>query len=809
MLKNYLKSAFRHLLRNKLYSAINVAGLAAGITCTLLAVLYWNDEYSFDQFHKNNPHLYRITSSYLNNKGERSMTGNTGHVHGPAFKAGVPEVKEMTRVLGGDLGTVLVYENKTLPVKQLYVDNSFFDVLTFSFLRGNAATALDAINSVVITETTAKKFFNSIDVVGKIFTQEADPSFDKLKKPLVVTAVVKDPPGNSSLQFDVLMTFSYMELSFENNNWFGAWLGSFVVLHPGANLEKVKEKFNTIYDAHAGKQLNDPEYNWNNFDPKIRYGLQPMTDVHFNTYLTTTGWNEGGVVNTGDPLYSYAFMGIALFILLMAAINFINISIAGSLNRAREVGIRKVSGGNGKQIILQFLVESAILCFVSFLIALTLMGILLPLFNNITGKRLFLDEIFEFSLMARFAALFLVVILLTGLYPAFVLSKFEAAKVLYNKQKLSGRNIFGRSLVVLQFSLAIFLVAGTIAYYSQMNFIRTKDLGYDPSHTIYTEVAGARGDYAPIINFIKNELKKESSVKAVTFGNHGEFEEMKINGRVLRTWNKAIDENYLTTMEIPLLSGRNISSFSNISKNEAIVNETFARKSGLADPIGHIITIDRGYDTSYITIVGVFKDYHFRPLREPIEPEIMHGPVDAAQSAGIWVKFEKVNQQKAMTAVERIYKSIMPKALFQYHFVDEKNAGNYIQERRWQKVINFASLLAFILCSLGLFGLAHLATHQRIKEIGVRKVLGASVAQIVSLFTASFLKLVFIAIVVAIPVAWLVISKWLENFAYRIEAGWWMFALAAFIAICIAVITVSLQAIKAAVVNPVKSLKTE
>jgi putative ABC transport system permease protein len=807
MLRNYFKTALRHLLKNKLYSGINTIGLAIGITCTLLAVLYWKDEFSFDQFHKNNPNIYRIAISRLNEKGDRSIGASTGHVQGPAFKAAVPEIQAATRVLG-DLGVILVHEEKTFAVQPVFADSAFFDVFTFSFLRGNPASALKTINSVVITETTAKKFFNSIDVVGKLFTQEADPSYQKLSKPLVVTAVVKDPPGNSSLQFDAVMSFSYLELSFQNDNWFGGWLSSFVLLRPGANTEKVIEKFNAIHDSYAKHQVNNIEYNWSGFDPKIRYGLQPMTDVHFNTYLSAGGGN-GGVSNSGSPLYSYAFMGIALFILLMAAINFINISIAGSLKRAKEVGVRKISGGNSRQIIFQFLIESAMLCFLSFVIAIILMGILLPLFNSVTGKQFILSDISDTKLLMYFVGLLVVVVLLTGLYPALILSRFEAARVLYNRQKLSGRNLFGRGLVVVQFTLAVFLVAATIAYYSQMNFVRTKDLGYNPSHIITTEVYGDRGDYTPILNYLKHGLQQEASIKALSFGNHGGFEKMKINGRSFEASKKAIDQNYLSVMEIPLLSGRNLSASDSAGKNEAIVNEAFVRAAGLQDPIGQQILIDLGYDSAYKRIVGVFKDYHFSSLREPIKPMILNLPEHAGEKHVVWVKFEKTNQQKSMAAVERVYKSAMPQALYRYQFVDEKNAREYTQELRWQKLINAASLLAFILCSLGLFGLAHLSTHQRVKEIGVRKVLGASVGQIVSLFTASFLKLVVIAIVIALPVSWMVIDKWLQNFAYRIDTSWWIFALAALAAVVIAIVTVSIQAIKATVSNPVKNLRTE
>jgi putative ABC transport system permease protein len=806
MLKNYLKTAFRHLSRNKLYSAINAFGLAAGTCCTLLAVVYWKDEHSFDEFHKNNPHIYRITSSFVNEKGERgAMTGTTGHVHGPTFKAGTPEVEHMTRVMGGDITTALVAGDKTIGVKPLWVDSSFFDIFSFQVIKGNAATALKEINSLVLTESLAKKFFNSTDVVGKLLEEEASPSFKALKKPLVVTAVVKDPPGNSSLQFDCLLTFSFMELSFRNNNWFGGWLSTFVVLHPGANPEKVKEKFNAIYDQHAKAQVNDPEMNWMTYDPKGQYGLQPMTDIHFNASLAN-GWNESGVANAGIADYSYVFMGIALFILLMATINFINISMAGSLRRAKEVGMRKISGGKSSQIILQFLVESTILCFIAFITAILLMGVLLPLFNAVSGKGFSFVEIFDWKLVAYFGALFLAVILLNGLYPAVVLSKFEAAKVLYDKQKSSGRNILGRGLVVVQFSLAIFLVAGTIIYYSQMNFIRTKDLGYNPSYIINTSVEGARGDYNPIINYLGNELRKESSIKSVSFGNNEGSGDVTVNNRKFLAVNKAADDQFLSLMEIPLLAGKNVSG---TDKNGVIVNEAFVKAAGLQHPIGENILSVWFHDSTYQRIVGVFKDYHTASLREPIKPMIIEWPRNVEKSHVQWIKFDRANQQKALAATEKIFKTIMPTAIFQYRFLDEKNAAEYMQERRWQKVINFASLLAFTLCSLGLFGLAHLSTHQRVKEIGVRKVLGASVGQIVSLVTRNFLELVILAILISLPVAWIVARKWLENFAYRIDVSWWMLALAGLTAILIATITVSTQAIRAALVNPVKSLKAE
>ena len=366
--------------------------------------------------------------------------------------------------------------------------------------------------------------------------------------------------------------------------------------------------------------------------------------------------------------------------------------------------------------------------------------------------------------------------MLTGIYPAYVLSSFKPSEVLYNKQKLSGRNLLGRSLVVLQFSLAVFLLIATIVYYNQMDYIRTKDLGYNPNQIIRTGFGGDR-DYKPVISFLKNELAKEPSVKMVSFGNDGWTEDMQVNGRTFKAQYKNIDENFLPLLEIPLKAGRNLSpSFPTDTKEGAIVNEAFVKASGIEDPVGKSIKMNRYYDSTMKTIRGVVKDFHFGSLREPIKPMVMY--MSESPDGGIWVKFEKSKQKEAMAALERIYKKALPNVVYQYNFLDELNARQYLQEQRWQQVISIATTLSFIICCLGLFGLAHLSTNQRIKEIGIRKVLGASVSQIVALFSGDFLKLVMIAFVIAAPVSWMVMNRWLEDFAYRINISWWIFVAA-------------------------------
>jgi putative ABC transport system permease protein len=808
MLKNYFKIAFRHLQQSKLYAIITVVGLATGITCTLLAVLYWKEERSFDAFHSNNPNLYRITTNLRVDKaGNRTAVASTGQVQGPAFKAAVPEIEKYVRVLGGDIYTDLATENKRLHLRSFFVDSSFFGVFSFPFLKGNPVTALQEINGVVLTESTARKFFNTTDAIGKLFTMDADPSFEQLGKPLVVSGVVKDPPGNSSLQFDALLTLEFMRLSFLDENWLNQYLGTFVVLHPGASTKGVTEKFNAIQAVRGKEQFGDPKYDGFGFDPDIRYGLQPMTDIHLSQQFAEKSFVEGSVTNVSSPVYSYMFMGIALFILLMAVINFINISIANSLKRAKEVGVRKISGGNGMQIIMQFLIESTLLCVFAFLLSFLLMKGALPFFNMVAGKNLHVNTAMDLRLLVYFVCVFILIILLTGLYPALVLSQFKPSEVLYNKQKLSGRNFFGRGLVVLQFSLAILLVIGAIVYYQQMDFVRTKDLGYNPNSIIRTAISGDR-NYIPVIDFIRNELAKEPSIKAVSFGNEGDFEKMEVNKLSVLAMHKGIDEKFLSLMGIALVAGTNVSP--GIDDNSVVVNEAFVRAAGLRQPIGQTVLFRRYYrDSTVGKITGVVKDYHFSSLRYPIKPLMMYKPETADGLSGIWIKIDKANQKRAMAAIERVYKSALPKAIYQFDFIDELNAREYLQEQRWQKVINMATLLSLIICCLGLFGLAHLSTNRRIREIGVRKVLGASVQQIVTLLTVDFLKLVGIAIVIASPVAWLVLNQWLQDFAYRVQVGWAVFALAGTVSLLIAMAAIGLQTVKAAIANPVAALRND
>src|SRR4030095_3614781 len=365
MLGNYIKISSRHLWHNKLYSFINLVGLAVAITCVLLAVLFIKDERSFDRFHEKRENLYRIVTSRTDDKGRRGTVAGTGKPQAAAFKEAVPEIVDHVRIMGGDIRGDVAFDNKTLNLQMLFADESFFKLFSFPLVRGDAATALNDISSVVVTESVAKKYFNSIDVVGKTMTLDSDPSAQKLEKPMIITAVAKDIPKNSSIRFEILMPLRFMQLSFTDTAWLNQYLGTFVLLQPGANLDKVSRKFDQVFAKHAKYQLEETKKLYN-YDPDVRYSLQNVVDMHLEPH-STGPFREGGIVNESDPIFSWLFLGITLFILFMATVNFVNISIAGSLKRAKEVGVRKITGGSKRQIIAQFLTESAIVCISAFL----------------------------------------------------------------------------------------------------------------------------------------------------------------------------------------------------------------------------------------------------------------------------------------------------------------------------------------------------------------------------------------------------------------------------------------------------------
>lgn len=807
MLRNYSKMAFRHLWKNKLYAGINVLGLAVGITCMLLAILFVKDEYGFDKFHSNASHIYRVTTTLrTEHLKELHTVGGTGQVQGPAFKEAVPEIKNYARVLGGDIYGEIQANNKTLGLQMLFVDESFLEIFTFPLISGNAATALKQINSVVVTESVAMKYFNRTNVVGEMMQLPDDPSARQLGKPMIISAVAKDPPENSSIQFDVLFNMSFANLSFADDNWLNAYMGTFVLLPPDVNKEEVIKKFNAVYQRLAGEQVNKNKQAYG-FDPGVSYGLQKLTDIHLDPLPKFSGNREAGIVNESKPVFSYLFLGIAAFILLMAAVNFINISIASSLKRGKEVGIRKITGGSKANIVGRFLVESALLCLISFALALLMTQSVLPLFNELSGKSIALGNSLDLALFFWFLVLLVVIVLSTSLYPSYLLSGFRPTEVLYNKQRLTGNRFLGKSLVVFQFSLAVFFLIATIVYYSQMHFIQTKQLGYDPNDVIYSWVKSDR-KLVEVQQLMRDALSKEPTVKAIAFGGDYNLEDVTVNGTKVKAMHKVGDESLLEVSGISLKAGRNFSTaFPSDKARSVLVNEAFVKASGLNTPIGAQVKTSEYFDKDTKTIIGVVADYHFASLREPIRPMVII--MSDWASGGFWVKLEKGKNREGLAAVERAYSKVMPGKVFDYNYVSDTNAAEYKQEQRWKTVIGVATVLSLLICCLGLFGLAHMAIQQRVKEIGIRKVLGASAGSITRLVSGDFLKPVLWSLLVGSPLAGWVMNHWLQNFSYRVDISWWIFLITALVVVIVAMATVSCQAMKAALSDPVESLRRE
>lgn len=798
MFENYLKIAIRNLRRNKIYSFINIAGLSMGLACAMLIILYVKDEVSFDKFHRNVDNIYRI-ASYSSFQGEEHKDGITGFLQGPRFTQNVPGIETFVRVQSGaqDIKTGTEIQSREM----LYADSNFFQIFTFPLLEGNPKTCLKDPNSIVISEAEALKQFGTKDAIGKLMLVKNDSSF----APYKVTAVVRKIPQNSSIQFDFLMPFKETEADARNNeNWFNFFLNTFVVLSPNARISTVEKQMQAYYEKDASATFRDMMTKFGG-DPNQKlnsYFLQPFTDMHMSTEIPA----QNGLTNASNPLYSYILSGIALFVLLIACINFVNLTVARSVRRAKEIGIRKVVGSSRKQLIFQFLGESFLLCFLAFALAILIVQLVLPVFNHLSNKALAISYLLDAKLISGYLLLFLLTGLLAGFYPAMVLSGYRPVATLYSKFNLGGKDYLQKSLVILQFSLASFLIIGTLIIYSQSNYLTSTPLGYDDSNIIQVGKDHLNHTQAAIF---KNELLKNPNILEVAPKNSGVWKTMAklANDSNITFHYETIDESYLPTLKIPIVRGRNFSKkYPADSIHSVLVNEAFVKQAGWKDPLGQ--TVNFIFNNEIYTVVGVVKDYHFRPLTEKIEPQLF--TMKNANSYGLFeIRIKPQTASASLKFIQAKFKEYFPMSPYSYVFEDDQNRKQYEAEEKWKQILLFGALLTIFISCIGLFGLSVLATEKRTKEIGIRKVLGASVNSIVSILSRDFLKLVIVALVFAVPAAWMVANRWLENYPYRISMGWQLFAAAGFLVILIALVTVSFQAIKAAIANPVKSLRTE
>ncbi|GAB3968203.1 ABC transporter permease [Spirosoma terrae] len=799
MLENYFKIAFRNLSRNKAYSGINIIGLSIGLAAAMLIMLYTKDEVSYDRFHTNNPNIYRIVSKEYGTGG--SLEGKnpyTGHFQGPKFSAGIPEIQRFVR-----------YQANRVDMKQgtdiqsqevFFTDPDFFQIFSLPLLNGNPKTALREPKSVVISEETAEKQFGTTNALGKVIFLKEKGQFE----PYTVTGVAHKSPQNSSIKFDVLLPLIIPKEELANNsNWFSFFQNTFVLLTPQANVRSVEAKMNRIYQADAKEGMKEMADKYG-FKNRTDYSLQPFTDMHLSKDFPASN----GLVDESNPMFSYILTGIALFILVIACINFVNLTVARSLKRAKEIGVRKVVGGGRSQLTIQFLGESFILCFIAFIAAILIVYVVLPTFNQLSNKSLALSYLFDAQLVIGYLILFVVTGLLAGFYPAMVLSGYNPVQTLYSRFNLSSKNYLQKSLVVLQFSLASFLIVITLTIYSQFNYLTTKSLGYDDKNLVMINKSPMkRSDF----RHLKDELMKSPSIADVSPKNGGFWATIaKVNNgeKQLNFAYETVDETYLPLFKIPILKGRNFSaSFPSDSTNSVLVNESFVKDAGWKNPIGQIV--DFSYDApEKYTVIGVVKDYHFAPLNQAIKSQLftMKPKNDYGR---FFVKIKPNTETESLQYIEKTFKRLFPISPYAYSFLDQDNLKKYESEAKWKQIMLFGAILTIFISCIGLFGLATLSAERRNKEIGIRKVLGASVSSIVQLLSSDFLKLVGVSFLFAFPAAYYATDQWLQGYAYRIDVSVWMFVGTAILAILIAFFTVSFQSIRAALANPVKSLKSE
>ena len=783
LLWNYVKVAIRKIRRHKGYSFINISGLAIGMACCFFVFLWVQDELSFDRFHSNVKEIYRV----LLNPQDTDIYGSYGPGPlGPALKADYPEIINFTRTFGEANGP-LKYRNQVFTGKVRGVDNSFFEMFTFPFIKGDSKNCLSEPRSIVLTEKMAAILFHEEDPLGKTVGFEWWGTWHNLK----VTGVIENVPSNSHLYFDYLLPFEFVTWSgMTIEDWDVVAYQTYVLLPENANSSAVQEKIAGTVQRHF------PE------SPYTLY-LEPLTRIHLYNF-------PGG----GPITYVYIFSIIGALILCIACINFMNLSTARSMERAREVGMRKVVGSTRAQLVKQFLGESVLLSFISFILALILVQLLLPSVNKIVGKPLML--LHSGSPLFIFLGMAILTGILSGSYPAVFLSGFRPVLVIKGHMRSGSQNIRVRKFLVIgQFIVSIALITGTLVIYQQLLYVRNTDMGINKSHVINMELRGGlRSQYGTI----KSELLRNPDIQAVSATNASFFKrfgtdkigwEGKPEDKRIFMAIHSVDFDYQKIFDIQMAQGRYFSrDFPTDISDGIIVNETAAKIMGMGSPVGQRISCWIPFDPRRSgTIVGVAKDFHFRSLHEKISPLII--VIAPGWFMDAYIRIKPENVAETLGFIEKTIKEFAPDFPLEYSFLDEDIDNLYKTEQRIGNLARYGTFLAILIACLGLFGLASFTAEKRTKEIGIRKVLGASVSGIVLLLTKEFTKWVIVANLIAWPIAYFVMSRWLQNFAHHINIGIGMFLLAAALALVTALITVSFQAVKTATSNPVDSLRYE
>ena len=781
MLKNYFKIAVMNILRHKGYSFIHIVGLAVGMACCLLITLWVIDELSYDRFHEDADNIYQVMVHLEKNTSQQFP--NIPYPFAPEVIEKIPEVIEAVRLEG--MGRILLsnQNRKFYESNMRVVDPSFFNMFSFQLLQGNPATALTNPFSVVISETIAKKYFSDKDPMGQVLRMNN-------QNDLIITGIVKDVKKNSTLQFDFIapLELRTILLNRRQDHWGRFSTTTFLKLGPFCNIENVKIKAADLLNEHLSKQGQL-------FEKNI-VTLLPFVERHF--FFDT------------DEVYIYIFLTVAFFIFTIVCCNFINLSTARASTRMKEIGVRKVIGANRGKLIVQFLSESIVQSFISFIFSLIIVIVFLPVFNNLTAKESVLNLPF---IIAGFVGLAFFVGIAGGVYPALILSAFRPALVLkgHLTSQRKGVNL-RRLLVVIQFSFSIALILGTMILYKQMEYIRNKDIGYEKEHMIRISMPNNSNEY---YNLIKNELLQKGDFSGITgtladlpYFFWTEYGEIKWEGKNpdlnVGIGSNIVDYNFTETMKIDIVEGRGFSSvlLSDID-NACLVNEEMVKLMDLDKGVGASIT----YGSQNLKIIGVMKNFHFKSLRNLVEPLILRLNPNRVSSMLIKVKSENISS--SLSTIKRTWEKILPMDPLEYSFLDEDFDRAYKNFEMIGLLINSFTLLAVFITCIGLFGLTSFSTERRIKEIGVRKVFGASAFRLVLLLMKEFMQCVLIANFIAWPIAYFSLNNLLQDFAYKTETNIWIFVFSAVITIVIGFLTISYKTIKAVVANPVDSLRYE
>ena len=805
MIKNYIKVALRYLLRNKGYSIINILGLAIGITCCLLIMLFVRSEWSYDEFHSKSNRIYR---AWLYEKYEgQSFTNTITPVPlGPVLKANIPAIEQTCRVYA--FNSLVQYEDKKFNEPLNMVDSNFFEVFDFTLSKGNRSNALKGSNSVVISEKLSRKYFGNDDPIGKSLQIQLGTENILFN----VTAVAGNIPEESSIQYDMLIPHVNEKWLFSERTrtvgWTRVAVETYALARPGITGADLELKMPAMVKKLAGDNYKEGEYNIN---------FQPITDIHLNKNL------PAGNMPVSNPAYSYILGSIGILILLIACINFVTLSLGRSTTRALEVGVRKVLGAERTQLIRQFWGEALLMVLMSLVLAVGLAFLLLEPFNSIANKDLALSP--DGTMFLFMLSVIVVVALIAGIYPAIVLSAYVPIKVLKGRLQSGARiSLFRRGLITGQFVASIIMIIGTIVIGQQLNYFRDTSPGYDKENIVIVSTNKGRMEGLPLARRFKDELAKNPAVAATTVGLYSFSEPGWMNlgyeddKTVYRNFRmNAVDPDFISTMKLDILAGRSFDAVNTADINNAmLVNEALVKEYGWTDPIGK--KLPGQYQQQ---VIGVVRDFHFESLHNKIQPLVLVLQADSmmrhsndvgfaiAPQPRITIRLKPGSITRQIASLEANWKNAAGQQDFDYRFLDESLNKMYRAEERLGSMVRIASVLSIFIACMGLFGLATLVVERRTKEIGIRKVLGADIRGLVKLLSKDFVLLVVIASLLAFPIAWWALDSWLQDFAYRISIHWWVFVLASLVALLIALATVSFQAIKAAMANPVKSLRTE